>query len=311
MKLKKLAELASGEIVGSGEIEIKGLSPIETAGVGDLVFVLEEKFLAPALSSKASAVVAPSSAKIKGKPAILVKSPRLAMAQILPHFAPKSKVKPDIHKTVVIAASAKIGKRVTIYPFVYIGEACEIGDDSVIYPSVTIYDRTKIGKRVVIHAGARIGMDGYGFVWHEGKWAKVPQLGNVVIEDDVEIYANTCIARATLGSTRIGAGTKIDNLSHIAHNCVFGKHCAITALVGFAGSVTFKDHVSVGGMAGFNGHITLGENTVVMGKAGVTKDIPDNSVVSGFPAIDHKKDLEQQAALRKLPEIIKKLKSEK
>lgn len=311
MKLKKLSELVSGVLAGNGELDIRGVAPVESAGAGELAFVLEEKFLAPALISGAGALVAPASAKVKGKPAILVKSPRLAMAQILPLFAAKSKIKPGIHKTAVIAESAKIGKRVTIYPFVFIGENCEIGDDSIVYPSVTIYDRTKVGKRVIIHAGARIGVDGYGFVWHEGKWLKVPQVGNVVIEDDVEIYANTCVARATLGSTRIGAGTKIDNLSHIAHNCVFGKHCAITALVGFAGSVTFKDHVSVGGMAGFNGHITIGENTIVMGKAGVTKDIPDNSVISGFPAIDHKKELELQAALRKLPEVIKKLKSTK
>ena len=308
MKLKKLAELVSGEMVGDSELSVKGFSTIEEAGAGDLVFVLEEKFLAPALSSKATALVVPSSAKVKGKPAILVKNPRLAMAQILTAFAPKTRVEPGIHKTAVVAKSAKIGKRVTIFPFVYIGEECELGDDTIIYPSATIYDRVKIGKRCVIHAGARIGVDGYGFVWHEGKYVKIPQIGTVIIEDDVEIFANTCVARGTLGATRIGAGTKIDNLTHVAHNCVFGKHCAITALVGFAGSVTFKDHVSVGGMAGFNGHITLGENTVVMGKAGVTKDIPDNSVISGFPAIDHRKDLEIQAILHKLPRLYKKLK---
>jgi UDP-3-O-[3-hydroxymyristoyl] glucosamine N-acyltransferase len=300
VKLKKLAELVSGAIVGEADVEIKGVSPIEEAGAGDLVFVLEDKYLAPALNSKASAVVAPVSASVKAKSAILVKNPRLAMARILAHFAPKPGVKPGIHKASVIAESARIGKRVTIYPFVYIGEDVEIGDDCIIHAHATIYDRVKIGKRVIIHSGARIGVDGYGFVWHEGKYEKIPQVGTVVIEDDVEIYANTCIARATLGATRIGAGTKIDNLTHIAHNCVFGKHCAITALVGFAGSVTFKDHVSVGGMAGFNGHITVGENTVVMAKAGVTKDIPANSVISGFPAIDHKKELEIQAAVRKL-----------
>lgn len=300
MKLKKLAELASGTVAGDADIEIKGVSTIEEAGAGDLVFALEDKFLAPALASRASAVVAPASLKVSGKPAILVKNTRLAMVKILSHFAPKPKVKPGIHKAAVVAGSAKIGKRVTIYPFVYIGEGVEIGDDSVIHPHVTILDRVKIGKRVVIHSGARIGTDGYGFVWNEGRYEKNPQIGTVVIEDDVEIYANTCVARGTLGTTRIGAGTKIDNLTHIAHNCDIGKHCAITALVGFAGSVTFKDHVSVGGMAGFNGHITVGENTVVMAKAGVTKDIPPNSVVSGFPAIDHKKDLEIQAALRKL-----------
>ncbi len=311
MKLKKLAELASGAVVGDADVEIKRASTIEEAGAGDLVFVLEDKFLAPALACKASALVAPSSLKAAGKPAILVKNPRLAMAKLLSHFAHKSKVKPGIHKAAVVAESARIGKRVTIYPFVFIGEEVEIGDDSVIYPSVTIHDRVKIGKRVVIHSGARVGVDGYGFVWNEGKYEKIPQVGTVVIEDDVEIYANTCVARGTLGATRIGAGTKIDNLTHIAHNCVLGKHCAITALVGFAGSVTFKDHVSVGGLAGFTGHITVGENTVVMAKSGVTKDIPPNSVVSGFPAIDHKKDLEIQAALRNLPEVIKKTKSQK
>ncbi|MFA5113272.1 MAG: UDP-3-O-(3-hydroxymyristoyl)glucosamine N-acyltransferase [Candidatus Margulisiibacteriota bacterium] len=308
MKLKKLVEIAAGALVGDGNLEIGGVSPIEEAGAGDLVFVLEDKNLAPALSSKAAALVAPAAAQISGKSAILVKNPRLALAQILPHFAPKPKAKPGIHQTAVIAPGAKIGKRVAIHPFVCIGEDVEIGDDSVIYPSVTIYDRVKIGKRVVIHAGARIGVDGYGFVWHDGKYAKIPQVGTVVIEDDVELYANVCVARGTLGATRIGAGTKIDSLTHVAHNCDIGRHCAVTALVGFAGSVTFKDHVSVGGMAGFNGHITVGENSVIMAKAGVTKDIPANSVVSGFPAVPHRKDLEQQAALRRLPEVLKTLK---
>jgi UDP-3-O-[3-hydroxymyristoyl] glucosamine N-acyltransferase len=311
VKLKKLAELVSGQITGEADIDIRGVAPIEEAGAGDLVFVLEDKYLAPALSCGAAALVVAVSAKVAGKSAILVKNPRLALARILPRFAPRPKSKPGIHKTAVIAASARIGKRVAIHPFVCIGEEVEIGDDCVLHPSVTVYDRVKIGKRVVLHAGARIGVDGYGFVWHEGRYEKIPQIGTVIIEDDVEIYANTCVARGTIGATRIGAGTKIDNLTHIAHNCVYGKNCAITALVGFAGSVTFKDHVSVGGMAGFNGHITVGENTVVMAKAGVTKDIPANSVVSGFPAIDHKKDLEQQAALHQLPEIIKKQKAAK
>ncbi|MBN3033130.1 MAG: UDP-3-O-(3-hydroxymyristoyl)glucosamine N-acyltransferase [Candidatus Saganbacteria bacterium] len=308
MKLNKLSAIAAGELVGKEEIDIRGVAPVETAGAGDLVFVLEDKYLAPALSSPAAAVVAPLGAALRGKPGILVKNPRLALAQILPHFAPKPKLKPGVHKTAVVSAGARLGKRVTVGPFVYIGSGVEIGDETVIHPSVTIYDNVKIGKRVVIHAGARIGVDGYGFVWHENKYEKIPQIGTVVIEDDVELFANTCVARGTLGETRVGAGTKIDNLTHLAHNCRLGKHCAITALVGFAGSVTFGDHVSVGGMAGFNGHITIGENTVVMAKSGVTKDIPANSVVSGFPAVNHRDDLEIQASLRRLPEVIKKLK---
>ncbi len=311
MKLKKLSELVSGELAGKADTEVRGVAPIETAGAGDLVFVLEDKFLAPALSSQAAAVVAPLGSQLGKKPGLLVKNPRLAMARILPHFAPKPKLKPGIHKSAVVAEDAKIGQRVTIAPFAYIGSGVEIGDDSVIYPSVTIYDNVKIGRRVVIHAGARIGVDGYGFVWDENKHKKIPQIGRVVIEDDVEIFANVTVARATLGATRIGAGTKVDCLTHIAHNCDIGRDCAITALVGFAGSVTFGDHVSVGGMAGFNGHIAVGENTVIMAKSGVTKDIPANSVVSGFPAIDHKKELEIQASLRKLPETLKKLKMQK
>jgi UDP-3-O-[3-hydroxymyristoyl] glucosamine N-acyltransferase len=309
VQLKQLAVLVAGELVGNGNLEIKTIaSSGETAGTGDLLFVLEDKFLAPALSSRAAALVAPATAQVSGKSAILVKNPRLAMAKLLPQFAPKAKKTAAPHQSAVVAKSAKIGQRVAIGPFVSVGEEVEIGDDTIIHPNVTLYDRVKIGQRCIIHSGARIGVDGYGFVWDNDQWVKVPQLGTVEIGDDCEIYANVCVARGTLGATRIGAGTKIDNLTHVAHNCEFGKNCAITALVGFAGSVTFGDHVSVGGMAGFNGHITVGDNTVVMAKAGVTKDIPANSVISGYPAIPHREDLEIQAAARKLPELIKKLK---
>jgi len=308
MKLLEIARLVAGRVSGDDGKDIKAVAPIEEAKSGDLVFVLDRKLLASALSSGASALVTPANLEVKGKPALLVENPRLAMTKILPLFTPETKKMRGIHKTAVIAKSAKIGKRVTIYPFVYIGENCKVGDDSVIYPSATIYDNVEIGARVVIHAGARIGVDGFGFVQDGGKHVKIPQLGKVVIENDVEIYANVCISRGTLGATVIGAGTKIDNLSHIAHNCKVGKDCAIVSLVGMAGSVTLKDRVYVAGQVGFNGHVTVGENTVIMARAGVTKDIPANAVVSGFPAQDHKKELEAQATLRRLPEIIKKIK---
>jgi UDP-3-O-[3-hydroxymyristoyl] glucosamine N-acyltransferase len=300
VKLKELAKIVSGKIIGNGELTIQKVSPLEEAENGDLSFILNIKHLPSALKSKATALVAPADAKIKGRAALLVNDPRQAMAKILALFAPKRGVEPGIHKTAVIAESAQIGKRVTIYPFVYIGEDCEVGDDTIIYPSVTLYDRVKVGKRVVLHSGVRIGVDGFGYYQQEGKHLKIPQIGTVVVEDDVEIYANVCISRATLGSTIVGAGTKVDSLTHIAHNCKIGKDCAIVSLVGIAGSVTLKDHVYVAGQVGFNGHLTVGENSVVMARAGVTKDIPAGSLVSGFPAQDHKKEMEFQAELRRL-----------
>ncbi|MFH1683659.1 MAG: UDP-3-O-(3-hydroxymyristoyl)glucosamine N-acyltransferase [Candidatus Margulisiibacteriota bacterium] len=318
MKLKELAKLVSGKIVGNGNLNIKSVASIEEAKNGDLVFVLDKKFLASALSSSASALVAQSKTAIKDKAAILADNPRQAMAKILSLFAPKPSLAKGIHKTAIVPRSCKIGKgvsvgaytvldenvslgdRTVLHPHVFIGKDCKLGKDCVVHPHVSLYDRTVVGSRVILHSGCRLGIDGYGYVQEKGRHVKIPQIGNVVIEDDVELYANVCVSCATLGSTIIGAGTKIDNLSHVAHNCKIGKNCAVVSLVGFAGSVTLKDHVYVAGQAGFNGHITIGENSVVMAKAGVTKDFPDNSVVSGFPAQDHRKEIELQATLRHL-----------
>ena len=323
-KLKDLAKLVQGEVSGSPELSIKGVAPIELAGEGDLTFALDDKSFPAADSSKASAIIAPLRSKPE-KPAILVKDPRLAMAKVLELFRPEKKIAKGVHKTAVVAKNSdlgkdssvgayavigenvKIGPRTVVHPGAKIGDSSKIGEDCVIYPNAVIYDGVRIGNRVMIHAGAAIGVDGFGFAQDAGKHIKIPQIGGVEIEDDVEIYANTCVARGTMGTTLIKRGTKIDNLTHIAHNCVIGEDCAITALVGFAGSVTFGDHVYVGGQAGFQGHISVGDNTVVMAKAGVTKDIPKDSVISGFPAHEHKKELEIQALLRRLPELIKKI----
>ncbi len=304
----EIASLVNGKLIGDGSVEITSVSTIEGAKIGDLVFVLEDKFLADALKSGASAFILPESSSAHGRSAVLVKNPRLALSKILKQFQPAAEIPPGIHRSAEVHPSARIGKNVSIGPFVYIGPEAEIGDGTIIYPSVTLYRKVKIGQRCVIHSGARIGVDGYGFVPTGEGLLKIPQIGGVVIGDDVEIFANVCVARGTLGDTKIGSGTKIDNLTHVAHNCKFGKNCAITGLVGFAGSVTFEDNVAVGGQAGFAGHLTVGKNTTVMAKAGVTKDIPPNSVVSGFPALDHKKDFEIQAALRRLPETMKKIK---
>lgn len=300
MKLKDLAKRVSGELVGSENPNIKRIASLPEAKAGDLVFVLEEKLLPQAIKSSASALVVQAKIKVAGKAAILVNNPRIAMADLLPLFALKTKTKKGIHRSAVIPKSCKIGKDTTLSAYVVLGENVTIGKNCMVHPNVTIYDNTVIGNRVIIHAGACLGVDGYGFVQEGGKHKKIPQIGVVVIEDDVEIFANVCISRGTLGETRIGQGTKIDNLSHIAHNCKIGKHCAIVSLVGFAGSVTLKDRVAVAGQVGFAGHITVGEDSIVMARTGVTKDIPANSVVSGFPAQDHRQEMVYRAALRRL-----------
>ncbi|MDI6732125.1 MAG: UDP-3-O-(3-hydroxymyristoyl)glucosamine N-acyltransferase [Candidatus Margulisbacteria bacterium] len=300
MKLKSLAKTAGGEVSGSGSIEIKGVSFPTEAKSGDLVFVLEEKLLAEALASKASAVVINRRLNPKGKPAILVDNPRLAMAKILPSMVKGLLPKKGTHKTAIVPSSCKIGKEVSIGAYAVLGEKVSVGKNTVIYPHVTVYDQVQIGQRVVIHSGCRIGVDGFGYVQENGRHLKIPQVGPVIIEDDVALHANVCISRGTLGPTIIGAGTKVDSLTHIAHNCKIGRDCIIVSQVGVAGSVTLKDHVTVGGQAGFSDHVTVGENTLIAARAGVTKNIPANSIVSGFPAIDHREDLANLAALRRL-----------
>lgn len=322
-RLKEIASLVGGELVGDPNLEIKGVANLKDAKSGDLTFALEEKFIKEAAASDAAAVITPRTAQIKEKAIIRVANPRLAMAKILSLFAPQPTLPRGVHKTAVLGRDVKIGKdvsiqafviladgatvgnRVILYPGVYIGSEVSIGDDTIIYPNVSIYDRVSIGKRVIIHGGTVIGSDGYGFVPVAGKYQKIPQIGKVIIEDDVEIGANVTVARATLGSTWIKRGTKIDNLVHIAHNCVIGEDCAITSLAAFAGSVTLENHVSVGGQAGFAGHIRVGEGTVVMARSGVTKDIPPHSVISGFPAQDHKKELEIEALIRRVAKLEK------
>ncbi len=306
--LKDIAERAGGDLFGDPKLTIKGAANLDDAQAGDITFAFDDRSLAKFDASNASAVIVPQNLKgSTSKPHIKVRDHKLAMSKILKIFERKTSTPFGIHKTAVVAKSAKIGENVTIMAGVYIGEDCKIGKNTIIYPNAVLYDGTVVGQRCMIHAGVVLGVDGYGFAPVNGKHEKIPQIGNVVIEDDVELFANVCISRATMGSTLIKRGSKIDNLTHIAHNCKIGEDAAITGLVAIAGSTELKDHVSVGGTSGINDHIVIGENTVVMGRSGVTKDIPPNSVISGFPAQDHKKELELQAAIRKLPKLIEKI----
>lgn len=325
LKLGEIAKLVSGALHGDPNVVISGIASLQSAGDGDITFLLEPKFIKEANSSNAAAVLSGVSGKLE-KPYIYVGSPRTAMTLLLSKFAPSETFPKGIHKTavvdettrvskstsvgpyVVIEGKTKIGARTTIGAHTYIGSDCEIGDDVVIYPRVTILPRTIIRDRVVIWSGTVIGVDGFGFSTESGEPARIPQIGRVVIESDVEIFANCTIARATMGDTVIGKNTKLDCMVHIAHNCRLGNNNLLAAATAIAGSVTFGESVAVGGQAGFAQHVKVGDRSIVMGRAGVTKDVPAHQVVSGFPAQEHKKELELQAAVRHLPDVMEKLK---
>jgi len=324
--LKELAKLVDGEIEGDEDLKIKGAARVEEAKEGDITFAVSEKFLHIAEKTPASAVIVPLNIKSSCKSTIKVANPRLAFAKILELFAPPPPKLGEIHPTAKVAKGAKLAPSVTVGPysvieegtvveegvylssFTYLGRGVKIGKDSFLHPRVTILDGCIVGERVIIHSGAVIGSDGFGFVKKEdGSYYKIPQLGRVVIEDDVEIGANVAIDRATTGETRIGRGTKIDNLVHIAHNVSIGNNVAIVALVGISGSSNIGDGVVLAGQAGVTDHVSIGKNAIVAAKSGVTKDIPPGSFVSGFPARDHTKQKRIKAAVYRLPELIKRV----
>ena len=319
--LKELAELLNGQLAGDGLTKISGLSNITMARAGDLIFAVPPH-LDAAKSSKASAVLIPLDTQDFPKPAIKISDPRAAFAKLLELFTPKIKIPVGISPKAHIGNGAKISEGATImpfavvddgaeiqsgaiiYPHVYIGQHASIGENTIIYSSATVREFCKIGKRCVIHSSAVIGSDGFGFTTKDGVHTKVPQVGNVVIEDDVEIGAHVGIDRATMGSTIIGHGTKIDNLVHIAHNCKIGANCLIVAQTGISGSTTVGDNVTFGGQVGTVGHITIGGNSVYAARSGISKNMPENFFGAGFPIQSHNDWLRHQAALKKIPELV-------
>lgn len=322
--LKEIAELISGELTGDGEIKISGLSNIPMAQEGDLTFAVPPHIDA-AKHSKATAVIIPRDTENFSKPAIKVADPRAAFAILLELFTPKIKrpvgISPKAHigKDVkisdgatimpfaVIDDCAEIKSGAIIYPHVYIGQHAAIGEDTIIYSSATVREFCKVGARCVIHSSAVIGSDGFGFTTKDGVHTKIPQVGNVIIEDDVEIGAHVGIDRAAMGSTVIGHGTKIDNLVHIAHNCKIGANCLIVAQTGISGSTTVGDNVTFGGQVGTVGHIHIGGNSIYAARSGISKNMPENFFGAGFPIQTHSEWLRNQAALKKVPDLIEKI----
>lgn len=306
--LEEIASKVDGKIIGDPLTRISGVAALEDAKEGELSFVLDENKALAADNSRAAAFITSKNFKHPKKPVIQVDSPRLALAKILGDFSPVEEITPGVDQRSHIGKNVALGKRVLIYPFVYVGDNCIIGEDTIIHPNVTIYPRTVIGKRCIVHAGSVIGIDGFGFVQEQGKYVKIPQIGRVVIEDDVEVYANNSVARGTIGDTVIKRGTKIDNMNHIAHNVKIGCDCGITAMSAFGGSASIGDRVQMSGQCGIAPHASVGNDSILMGRAAVTKDMPPKSILLGYPAQDHMKEHKLLALVRKLPELFERIK---
>jgi UDP-3-O-[3-hydroxymyristoyl] glucosamine N-acyltransferase len=323
--LASIAQQIQGEALGDSSLQITGFSTAETARPGDIVFAENEAYFKSAEQSAASAILVSGPFTSDKKALIRVANVRVAVARLLPLFFPPDEFPPGIHPTAIIAPSAqidpsahigahavvgersRIGARSVLMDGCHVNRDCQIGDDSRLFPNVTIYARTRIGHRVAIHAGTVIGSDGYGYVFDEGKHRKILQVGNVVIEDDVEIGANAAIDRAAIGSTVIGKGTKIDNLVHVAHNVVMGAHCLVMGQVGFAGSTKLGDYAVIASQSGIAGHLTIGRQSIVGAKSGVMRDVPDGGKVLGIPAMPDKQTKRQWIGLQQLPETIRRL----
>jgi len=329
IKLKDICKHLGGDLSGDGEIDITGISGINEAIPSQITFVANTKYLSAIATTKASAIIIGPGVSGNGKPTICVDDPYWGFVQALELFSWNSDIKTEtgIHKTAIIGENVTIGEDVTIQaysvicdnveigdntvimPLVYVGDGSKIGDGGLIYSNVNIRENVTIGNRVIIHCGAVIGSDGFGFTPEPNNKRpyKIPQIGTVVIEDDVEIGANTTIDRATLSETLIKSGAKLDNLVQIAHNVVVGNDCCLAAQSGIAGSAIIGDRVNIAGQSGIVGHLKIGENSVVYAKTAVTKDMPPGSQLSGIPAQTHKQELRNQAATRKLPEILQEL----
>lgn len=321
IRLRAIQELLGAKLTGNPETIITGLSSLEAAEAGDLAFLASDRFLKAAQSSRAGALIAARPVPDIRCPQLLVDHPAYAFVRVAQQFfvepyrargvAPDLvqgdgvSIGPDasIWPRVTLGDRVSIGARVTLFPGVFVGDDSVIGDDSILHPNVVVREACSLGARVIIHSGTVIGSDGFGYVQHGGRHHKIPQLGGVVIEDDVELGANVTVDRATFGQTRIKQGTKIDNLVQIAHNVTVGEHNILVAQVGIAGSTTLGQHVMVGGQAGLADHLQIGDRVMIAAKSGVTRSLEGDQIVSGAPVMPHATFLKAQAVIPQLPEL--------
>lgn len=321
VRLRDIQTALGGEIVGDPSTQVIGASSLEAARPGELAYVASDRQIKAALQSHASAFVVSRPLAELNSAQLVVESPAYTLARIIQQFftAPYSargisesasigsdvRIGPDpsIWPFVTLGDRVTLGARVTLYPGVFVGDDCTVGDDAVLYPRVSLMRCCVLGDRVTVHSGAVIGSDGFGYLQEEGVHYKVPQIGIVVIEDDVEIGANVSIDRATFGRTLIKRGTKIDNLVQIAHNVTVGEHCVLVAQVGVAGSTTLGNRVMVGGQAGVSDHVEIGDEAKIAARSGVNRHVAPREVVSGAPILPHDIWIRAQAVVSRLPEI--------
>jgi UDP-3-O-[3-hydroxymyristoyl] glucosamine N-acyltransferase len=329
--LEELVSLTrASSVTGSASGPATGIASLKQAGPGDLSFLTHRRYQPELEASKAGFVFVPEGFEYAGKPGqvvLRVASPNDAITSLCrkletllwPRPAPgvhptafvdpRAEIHPDatIGAKCVVEAGATVGSRTVLEAGVVFGRNSSVGPDSWLGYNVTVYPECSIGARVRLHSGVVVGADGYGYEFSQGRHAKVPQVGTVVIEDDVEIGANSCIDRARFGATVVGQGTKVDNLVQIAHNCRVGKHCILVAQVAIAGSTTLGDYVMVGGQAGLAGHIEIGAGSKIAGQSGVAHDLPPKSYVMGSPAIEALKDQKFQMMRQRVPELLRRI----
>ena len=330
LTVAEVARIAQGEVEGDGSRVVRGVKPLDEAGPDDLSFVAEARYFPYIAATRAAALLVArgSEAPLAAGPAVVwVDDPRRALSLLLPVLYPEAPAAPGVHPTAVLGEGARVDETASVGPYAVIGEGtvvgprarigahvvigrgCVVEADAVIHPQATLYDGVSVGERSIVHSGARLGADGFGYVPGEGGLRKVPQVGACRLEADVEVGANTTIDRGSIGDTVIGQGSKIDNLVQIGHNCRLGRSVIVVSQAGISGSTRIGDGAQLGGQSGFQGHIEVGAGARVGAQAGVTASVAAGETVSGYPARPHREAMRAQAALFRLPELLRRVKA--
>ncbi|HET9869664.1 MAG TPA: UDP-3-O-(3-hydroxymyristoyl)glucosamine N-acyltransferase [bacterium] len=323
--LKELADQLGGSFTGDPQLALRGIAPLSAAGEGDLTFVTHPRYAPQAAATRASAVLCDKAMPGVDKPFLMVPNPYLTLAKAIALFHPAKAYAPGVRPGawvdpgaqvdpgavvfdgVTVMAGARVGRGSVLFPGVFLGEGSVVGEDCLIHPNVTIREGCRLGDRVILQPGVVVGADGFGFARDKDRYVKIPQVGNVEIGDDVELGANVCVDRAVLGTTRIGEGTKLDNLIQVGHNVAIGRHGVIAAQTGIAGSTTVGDFTMMGGQVGLAGHLQIGDNVTLATRTGVMEDIPDKGLYWGSPSAPMAEEMKNVAAYRQLPALMKRV----